>query len=100
MLNNMTIKNKRTSLRVMKIKCNTTKNSIHKSSIIDKVNDDGMSRQSRSRNLKIVLEIGGSGADFLAMVEILDGGVVSKDGKVYKELIDKFEIECNVTIKR
>lgn len=88
----MPVKNKRNSLRVIKIKWSTLKNGIHGGPIMDRVSNDGMDRQSRSRSLKIIMEIGGSDTNFLAIIERKDGGVVGRDDKACEEVISKFKI--------
>lgn len=57
---------------------------------MDRVDNYNMGRRTRSRDLTIVIKVGGDYADFLAVVEGMDSGVVERDEKVAKELIDEF----------
>lgn len=52
----------------MEIKWSTPKYGIHRRLIMDMVGGYGMGRQYKSGNLKIVMEIEGGDANFLAMV--------------------------------
>lgn len=57
---------------------------------MDRVDNYNMGRRTRSRDLTIVIKVGGDYADFLAVIEGMDSGVVERDEKVAKELIDEF----------
>lgn len=58
--------------------------------IMDRVSGNGMGRQSGSRNLMIIMEINYCDVNSIVIVERQDRGVVNRDNKVCKELIDKF----------
>lgn len=57
---------------------------------MERVKNNSMSRRTRYGDLKLVMEIVGCDANFMATVEGLDEGVVRDDEEVSKDLINEF----------
>lgn len=73
MLDNMHIENERTSLQVMERTLCPISKYVNCSQIMERVSSYRMGRWARDEDQKIVMEVSVSDADFLDVVEGLDG---------------------------